>query len=62
MRFCLVFSLFSEIVNTEVNFSFKIKVKALYFQERKKIIKGIKEHVGKIAQDQYGSLVSAPAS
>ncbi|CAA6661975.1 unnamed protein product [Spirodela intermedia] len=26
-------------------------------KERKKIIKGIKEHVGKVAQDQYGSLV-----
>lgn len=27
-------------------------------QERKKIIKGMKGHTGKIAHDQYGSLVS----
>lgn len=28
------------------------------FQERKKIVKGMKDHVRKLALDQFGSLVS----
>lgn len=31
--------------------------KFILFQERKKIIKGMKGHVGKVAHDQYGSMV-----
>lgn len=31
--------------------------KLILIQERKKIIKGMKGHVGKVAHDQYGSMV-----
>lgn len=40
------------------SFFFILSLTHVLFQERKKIIKGMKDHVRKIAEDKFGTMVS----